>query len=228
MRQTVAFWLRPSVTSVLLVCGIGASLLYAALNAVVPFSAPGYSSVSQTVSELSAVGAPTRTLWMLLCIPYTLLSIAFAWGVWLAAGRDHGMRVVGGLLLAYAALGLLWPFAPMHSREALAAGGGTFSDTMHIALGAGSVLLMLLAITRGSAAFGRVFRVYSIASMVALLVFGFLTFLDAPGIARDAPTPWIGIWERIDIGVFLLWQIVLAIVLLTSGPTLPPMPSEVS
>jgi hypothetical protein len=37
---------------------------------------------------------------------------------------------VGGLILAYASLGLLWPFAAMHQREVLAAGGGTLSDTM--------------------------------------------------------------------------------------------------
>ena len=32
----------------------------------------GYSSVSQTVSELSAIGAPTRPLWVVLGRAYTL------------------------------------------------------------------------------------------------------------------------------------------------------------
>jgi hypothetical protein len=31
-------------------------------------------------------------------------------------------------------VGIVWPFAPTHLREALAAGGSTVSDTMHIML----------------------------------------------------------------------------------------------
>ena len=38
--------------------------------------------------------------------------------------------------------------------------------------------------------------------------------VDAPRIAANLPTPWIGVWERINIGVFLLWVVVLAIALL--------------
>jgi hypothetical protein len=38
--------------------------------------------------------------------------------------------------------------------------------------------------------------------------------LDAPGVSANKPTPLMGIWERINIGVFLIWVVVLAIVLL--------------
>jgi len=54
--------------------------------------------------------------------------------------------------------------------------------------------------------------------MVVLLVFGALTTLDVPRIDANLPTPLIGVWERIDIGVFLLWVVVLAVVLLRAGP----------
>ena len=50
----------------LLVCGILSSLLYAAMNVFVRMLWEGYSYASQTVSELSAIGAPTRRLWFLL------------------------------------------------------------------------------------------------------------------------------------------------------------------
>ena len=63
-------------------------------------------------------------------------------------------------------------------------------------------------------AFGRPFRLYSIVTLVILATFGALTFRDAPGIAANLPTPWIGVWERINLGVFLLWVVVLAIALL--------------
>lgn len=199
----------------LLVGGILSAVYYAAITAFVATQWEGYSSASRTISELSAIGAPTRRLWELLCIPYTLLVIGFGWGVWQSAGRNRALRIVAGSILAFGALGVVgWPFAPMHSRAVLAAGGGTLGDTLHILLGGVSVFLMLLAIGFGATAFGRRFRLYSIATLVILLVFGVLTFLDAPGIAANRPTPWIGVWERINIGVFLLWQVVLAIQLL--------------
>ncbi len=202
---------------VLLVCGITSSLLYVAMNVFIPMQWAGYSSASQTVSELSAIGAPTRPLWLLPGAVYTALVTAFGWGVWRSAGQAGPLRIAGGLILAYGALGLLWPFAPMHLRETLAAGGGTWSDTMHLVLASVTVLFMLLAIGFGAAAFGKRFRVYSIGSLVILFTFGVLTFWDAPGLAANLPTPWLGVWERINIGVFLLWVVVLAIMLLRTG-----------
>jgi hypothetical protein len=205
---------RQTMRKAALVCGIISSLLYVAINIIVPMQWEGYNSAAQTPSELSAIGAPTRTLWMVLSTPYTFLMIAFAWGVWKSAGGSRPLRIAGGLMVAYGALGFIWPFAPMHLRETLASGGGTFSDTMHIALGAVTEILYLLALGFAAAALGKSFRIYSITTFLVLVVFGVLTFLDAPGIAKNQPTPLIGVWERINIGVFLLWVIALAIVLL--------------
>ena len=169
------------IRTILLICGIVSSLLYVAMNVFVPMQWEGYSSASQTVSELSAIGAPTRPLWVLLGVAYTLLVAAFGWGVWASARRNRPLRVVGGLLVAYGVIGLAWP--PMHLREVLAAGGGTLTDTMHIVFAMVTVLLMLLAIGFGAAAFGKRFRLYSIATMVILVAFGALTGVDAPRIA---------------------------------------------
>jgi hypothetical protein len=196
----------------LLVCGIVSSLLFGAMIVTIRFE--GYSLVSQVPSELTAIGAPTRALWMWLGSAYTVLVAAFGWGVWQSAGRNRAVRIVGGLMLAYGSLGLLWPFAAMHQREVLAAGGGTWSDTMHLVLGGVTVLLMFLAIGFGASALGKRFRLYSIVSGVLLITFGALTFVDAPRLEAGLPTPWIGLWERINIGVFLAWVVVLATVLL--------------
>ena len=76
-----------------------------------------------------------------------------------------------------------------------------------------------LATGVGATAFGKRFRLYSIASIVVLLAFGVLTFLEAPRLQANLPTPWIGLWERINIGVFLLWIVVLAIALLPTPDT---------
>ena len=203
---------RKYVRIALLVCGILSSLLYVAINIIVPVQWKSYNWVSQTVSELSAINAPTRPLWVLLCIPYTVLVIAFGWGVWISARKNRILRVVGGLMLAYGILGIAWPFTPMHLRGTVA--GMPLTDIMHIVLGGVTVLLFLLAIGFGAAAFGKRFRIYSITTMLIVIASGILTGMESPGIAANLPTPLIGVWERISIGVFLLWVVVLAIVLL--------------
>jgi hypothetical protein len=48
--------------------------------------------------------------------------------LWKSAGRNRIVRIVGGVILAHASLGFLWPFAAMHQREVLAAGGATLSN----------------------------------------------------------------------------------------------------
>jgi Protein of unknown function (DUF998) len=128
---------------ILLVCGILSSLLYVAMNVIAAMLYEGYNSTSQTVSELSAIGAPTRPLWLLLGIPYTLLATAFGWGVWVSAGRNRPLRVVGGLMVAHGVICLFWP--PMHMRGT----EFTLTDTMHIVFGMVTVLLMLLTIGFG-------------------------------------------------------------------------------
>jgi uncharacterized protein YndB with AHSA1/START domain len=199
----------------LLVCGMVSSLLYAAMIWTIRYE--GYNPISQVPSELTAIGAPTQALWERLGWIYTVLVAAFGFGLWKSADRNHAVRVVGGLILAYASLGLLWPFAAMHQREVLAAGGGTWSDTAHVVLGGVTVFLMFLAIGFGATAFGKRFRLYSMASIVVLLAFGALTFLEAPRLEANLPTPWIGLWERINICIFLLWIVVLATMLWRTG-----------
>jgi len=200
-----------TLKKVLLFCGVLSSALYAAINVFIPACWPAYNIASQTVSELSAIGAPTRPLWNWLCAPYTFLMIAFAWGVWQTGAQNRRLRIAGSLMIAYGALGFIWPFAPMHLRETLAAGGATFSDTLHLALGAITEVLYLFALGFAARAFGNVFRFYSIATFAALLFFGALTFLEAPGVSANQPTPLIGVWERINIGLFLIWVVVLAL-----------------
>ena len=215
-RSTAALAERPITgdetwRKALLVCGIASSLLYALMIWGVRYE--GYNPISQVPSELTAIGAPTQALWARLGWIYTVLITAFGIGVWKSAGGNRALRLVGGFILAHASLGLLWPFAPMHQREVLAAGGGTPSDTLHQVLAAVTVFLMFLAIGFGATAFGKRFRLYSIVTIVVLLVFGGLTFLEAPRLQMNLPTPWIGLWERINISVFLMWVVVLAAVL---------------
>ena len=196
----------------LLYCGLVASLLYIGMNIFIPFLDKGYNWVTQTVSELSAVDAPTRPLWFPLGIIYTLLIAAFGWGVFQLADRKRFLRIVGVLLIINGLIGLTW--SPMHQREVLAAGGGTFTDTWHIVMSIITVMLMFLSIGFGATAFGKGFRVYSIATIIVFIVFGILTFTEAPNIDKNLPTPYIGLWERMNIAAFMIWLIVFSIDLL--------------
>ena len=196
----------------LLTCGILSMLWYVVINIIVPIQYQGYDIPSQTVSELSAINAPTREFWFILCIFYSLLFIAFGLGIWLSANGSGKLRFAAIVILFDAIFGFFWP--PMHRREIIAAGGGTLTDTLHLVWAFVHLVLMLLMIGLGSATFGRAFRFFSIAIVLVFLVFGTLTAKESTGIEANLPTPHVGIWERINIGAYMLWVIVFAILLM--------------
>jgi hypothetical protein len=195
---------------VLLGWGALSSLLYVGADLLAAVRYPGYSCVSWTISELSAIGAPTRPLAVALGIAYDVLVIGFGVGVWESARGKRALRITGALLIAYGAIGLAAPFFPMHLRGAQT----SLTDAMHIALTAVTVLLILLQLAIGSAASGKGFRVFSLATLVVVLVFGALAGWDGPRIAAGEPTPWVGVIERTCVGAYLLWVAVLDVVLL--------------
>jgi hypothetical protein len=147
-----------------------------------------------------------------------LLIAAFGLGILRSAGQKKSLRIVGILMLLHGLLGLAW--SPMHQREVLAAGGGTFTDTWHIVMSVITVVLMFLSIGFGSAALGRGFRIYSILTIIVFIIFGILTFREAPQIDKNLSTPFIGLWERINIAAFMVWLLVFASILLRERPSL--------
>lgn len=192
----------------LLFCGILSSVWYIAINVYVPMQDEAYSTASFTVSELSAIGAPTRILWVLLVLAYPLLFGAFGWGVLQVAAGKHTLRTVGWLILAYSVFNLFWP--PMHMRG----NEPGLTDTLHIVWAIITNIFMWLFMVLGAIASGKRFRIYTIISIFLHIVFGSLTFSEAPNIPKNGPTPMIGIWERINILIFMLWAIVFAVELL--------------
>jgi hypothetical protein len=191
--------IRFELTRTLLWSGVLSSAWYIAMNFYVPLQDPTYDWMSQTVSELSAIGAPTRPFWIGMGWIYTLLLIGFGLGLWRSK-----TRIVGGVVILQGVLNPFWP--PMHLRPVLAAGGETLSDTLHITFTVIWAALSVTAIALGAASLGRSFRLYSLVSVLLLLGFGFLTGKDAPQMQANLPTPWIGLMERCSIGVFMLWM----------------------
>lgn len=201
-----------TIQNSLLLCGIFSSLWYIAINAFVPLMYYGYSTASLTVSELSAIGAPTRISWVLLSLPYPLLFASFGWGILKTSGGSRSLNITAALIIAYSIFNFYWP--PMHQREIIATGGGTLTDTLHITWAMITLLLMMLIMAFGAVGLSKKFRLYTLATWAVFIIFGILTWLESPGIQKNLPTPLIGVWERINIGAFMLWVIVLAVVLL--------------
>jgi hypothetical protein len=195
----------------LLVCGILAPLLYVTTDILAAIRWEGYSYTAQTISETFAIGAPTRPLVLLRGLGYSAVVIAFGLGVWGSANRKQPLRVVGGLLVAISVVDLVAPFvAPMHLRGT----ERTLTDTMHIVLASLDVLFILLIIGFGASAFGKRFRLYSIGTILVVVVFGTLAGIDGPRIAENFPTPWVGVTERISVFSYMIWLAMLAIGLL--------------
>jgi hypothetical protein len=201
------------VQKALFVCGILSSLLYVGVDIFASMQWEGYSYASQAFSELTAIEAPTRYLMLFgNAIPYSLLVMAFAVGVWASAGQKRTLRIVAGLLVTYTVAGFIGGVIfPMHSRGQTTM---TLTDTMHIVATIAQVFSMLLFIGFGAAAFGKWFRLYSIGTILLLILGGTLAGLDGSRMAAGLPTPWMGITERINIYASMLWVVVLAIILL--------------
>lgn len=171
----------------LLACGILSSLWYLGINIYVPLQYEGYSMLSQTISELSAIGAPTRVLWDLVVMLNPLLFAAFGWGVWQSATGNRPLRISGALIIVYCLLNFYWP--PMHQREVIATGGETLTDSLHIVWALMTLFFMTMLMAFGAAAKGKKFGLYTIATFVVFLVFGVLTFMESAGMELNRPTP---------------------------------------
>jgi hypothetical protein len=202
---------------VLLICGILSSLLYVGTDILAGTLYPGYSFSNQAISELSAIGSPTRPLVAPILTIYIVLLIAFGLGVWRSAGRNRALRVTGGLWIVIGLIGLAWTPFPMHLGEPVS----SLANTIHSIFAGVQVLSTLLAIGFGAVACRNWFRFYSIGTILTLLAAGVVGFGLAAAQGGIAPPQWFGVIERINVYGYLLWVAVLAVVLLRmeKGPT---------
>ncbi|HEX6063737.1 MAG TPA: DUF998 domain-containing protein [Longimicrobiales bacterium] len=203
----------------LLACGIASALVYAALDLIGGLGIEGYSFLHQAISEQSAVGVPRPFVLQVLSPVYMLLLTAFGIGVYLSAGSNRALRMAGILIIASGVSGIGWPLFPMSPRGA--AEGQ--NDTGHIIMTIITLVLTMGFLGFGAAAFGRRFRAYSIATIIAVLLFGLLTAPLAARLAANQPTPWMGLYERVCIYAYQLWLTVLAARLLGSGAARVPV-----
>ena len=182
----------------LLVCGVLSSLLYVGIDQIAAIRHAGYHDfASQTISELFARGAPTKTARRPAAHPLRpahdrLRGGRLAVGSWQPpAARRRGVVDRGRSDRPPRP----WLF-PMNLR-------GVGGDAPHI-VGTGVIVLFILtgwgpAPSRWDGGSASI----RLPALVATLGFGALTSVQAKGLATGDPTPWIGITERLCVGAFL-------------------------
>jgi len=208
---------------ILMLGGILAPIVYVLTVILGGVIRPGYSHISQAVSDLIATEAPNKSLLDPLFALYNLLVIAFALGLFQKVrGDDHDRgKVVGKLgalvLLAQGIFGLITLFFPEP------AGGMSVAITnegaMHIVFAGLSSLTTMIAMLLMGFWFRNSKRLRGYASFSFLCVtFVFLTGgLAAYSVANQSPVA--GLVERLTIGGFLLWVFVIALNLYYSEKT---------
>jgi hypothetical protein len=197
---------------ILLTCGILSSVLYILTDITAVAIWSKYHYTSQTVSELFAIDAPTKTFVVICFTTYALLIYAFGVGILLTAQGKRSLQVAATLIVCKEILGLIVTiFFRMHLRGVKA----NYSDTMHGILTAiGVFMCMFPAMIAAAITFKGKFRAYSIFTMILFIFSGVLTGLMQPKLAANLPTPLMGVLERINIYGYMVWIVILAIMLL--------------
>lgn len=185
--------------------GIAAVGLYVGATLLGGILDPQYSHVADAISELTGSTAPDRAVLAPLFIGYNLILLGFGYALFRAAA--------GGILFPVAvvlfAIGALSGIGQVTVFRTDSVGTAETTEGMiHLVLaGVSSVLCLAIAILygmafRGVPAVRRLSR-YSFATAAGLV-------LTAPLAAGSIGTAFMGLFERITIGVFMLWVVVVS------------------
>ena len=117
-------------------------------------------------------------------------------------------RLTGALLVLYALLSYLGGTVFQMDPRGVE---GSARTLLHERATAAMVLAMLLAMGVGAFLHGMRFRLYSLGTLLTVVVFAGLTFLQVAKLAAHEPAPWLGVIERVSIYAWMLWVAVLAI-----------------
>lgn len=190
------------------VCGIISPLLYLIMVIIGGALIPGYSHITETVSELLVAGAPNRSLLATLMISSSVLGILFPIGLHRGINEGRGSKVGPAFLIIASVLGIFTTYFPQDP-------GGppvTFAGTVHVVLIIPMVILSLGAFI----AFWR--RLKSDSLWSGYDRYSLITFIVAIPLgvisAVSLDSPYVGLLERISVAVILQWSFFMAIKLL--------------
>lgn len=196
---------------ILALCGMLSLSLFVLMVIVGGALRPGYSHISDTVSELFSPGAPNKMLLDIFHTTSAVLTVLFGIGVLMfvrESGHSEWMGVTGAIMII--AIGTVnVATATVFPQDAWGA-PSTFPGEMHKILAMGvlpvlfilSTLLMGIWLNRASIFPG--FGTYSFISVGIVLLSGVLTMMTMG-------TPIMGLAERIVILACNQWTFVFAL-----------------
>ena len=201
---------RENTFRVPLLAGSAAVVVYVVAVVLGGLLRPGYSHISQAVSELIEVGAPNKGILDPLFMAYNVLTAVFAVGVFLArTDRDRGSLAVAtaAVLLLEAVVGFVTVFVP----EDVPGTAATATGAMHILLASMSSLstmaaILLVFLWLRNTPGGKGYAVYSLVTLIVVFITGGVA---AATTAEGVPIN--GLAERLTIGAFLQWMFVLGL-----------------
>jgi hypothetical membrane protein len=191
-------------------CGVIAPLLFVFMTILGGANRPGYSHLSDTVSELLSPGSPNKLLLDCLLTIFALLLVCFGFGILQFVRRSRLSSRIGSLGASfYIAMGVVSLATATIFPQDARGSAPTFQGQMHIYLsgvvGILSILFMLLI--------GLWFRRTGI--FPAFGTFSFITIgvvvLSAGFFVAQVGSPIMGLAERISIIVGFLWTFSLGL-----------------
>jgi hypothetical membrane protein len=194
-----------------LLCGLIAPLLWAGAIAFCATLRPGYSHVTQYISELGEAGSRTRSIVTYAgFVPTGLMHMAFACALFKVFQGNRLASIAAALI---AVNGLARIGAGLFPCDPACVPTGSLDQRMHSAF----ALVGFFALIAASALWGAVFRGFS--QFRVLSVYSWLSAAAAAVFLASmrwtaAPNAAVGLYERLASGALSLWILVLAATLL--------------
>jgi hypothetical protein len=186
-----------------ILAGLAAPIISWGLSVVVIVGWPGYDPVSESISLLA--NAPLGWLQTLAFAISGVLGAAFAVGMGRVLGateRDRGL--VRGLLLLLAALAIGFAIFPTDAEGR----GITTIGKIHLGIFYAYAIAMPVTLLLAGRVMGR--DPGWLAASRPTLIAGTLVIVSSllVPLTLDGPlTPWLGILERVYVGIPSLWQV---------------------
>jgi hypothetical membrane protein len=217
------WWRSRRVKKGLVLAAIPAVVVYAVSDVLSALLYDGYRYADQAISELSAFGSPVRPLMVTAILIQGVLLLAFSIGLLRVARRRSAVWWIGAIGVA----GFMVVGIPTHTFWAMSSRGMAtgFNDTMHITLSIVFSVTVIATIVLSSVAYRGWFRLYALATMAVVVVFGIAAGLAIRGIEQN-DTPWAGGFERINAYAYFAWLVVLALMVVRHELAPSPVLSE--
>ena len=199
----------------LVLCGVLSSLIYILGDIAASNIYEGYHYTSQAVSDLGAIGSPTRPIVFVIFCIYNTLVLLFGLGL-IATKKQKSVTMLTGIMFViYAIIGqLTFMYGPMNIQEAI----GAETNIEYLILAYTNILPMLFVIAVGCVTIRQKnFKLYSALTIAILILFGAWMTSDLLVISTGLPIPWYGIKERINIYGFMIWVFIFSLLYIKKG-----------